>query len=961
MSAESLLSRARAIEPERARSCERELGPEHAIAVLLSTAFPPLKPALGWQMDALDEIARAGWRGRRQRADLLGRLSTAVADFSDPDAVRSRLRRAVWTEKARIALRELLPPSQGGASIDVTAAELSDLAEAALEIALAEARAHVVARFGEPRLESGESAQIVCLGMGKLGGHELNAGSDVDLIFVYDSDDGAAGELALHDFWTRVVRRAVVTIEAPTADGLVWRVDLRLRPEGSQGPIANSVAASERYYETWGRLWERAAMLRARPVAGDASLGRVVERELIAPFVFRRELDPAIAGALSQLVEQSRAELSKNPARDVKLGPGGIREAEFFVQSLQLFWGGREPSLRVTGTLPALNRLRARGLVSDREMRSVAGAYRLLRRVEHRVQWMSGVQTHDLPEQESELEVLARSLEHADARALLDELGAVRARVAKLFRSLSPGGAPKLARHHVLIQKLDAADPTLSEVAEQTFGNAEVAEHLRALGRRPDGLLGTLTRERHPELADQVLDGIAESPDPEQAARTLRSLLGRFPSPGAYVTLLSEDPRALARLLWVVGASAFVGDAVVSRPELGEVVLFGRDGVPEPRKVMAAELAAAEAASGDDLFERRDAFVQATRRAKRRVMVEVAVADLAGVLTTRDATRLLSDLADETVDRAVRFELGGSPRGLAVIAVGKLGGREIGYGSDLDVLFVFDPAAAPPDKDAGEHFVRVAHRIIRLISEAHPAGPGYELDTRLRPSGSHGMLVTSLASFSRYHGDQLGADDAGPAVQSSGAAWERQALIRARGAAGDPELVGAVMRVATRAAYEAGAPPVEEMHRLRLRMEVELGRERDGRYDLKSGRGGLLDIEFLTQWLQMRYGTDPRVRSPDTAEGLEALASLGYLPRPEFETLREAYAFLRRLEQRIHVLHATSATVLDVRAPGLAQLARRMGLHDGARRSGVEELLERYRDVTEAVRAAYERVLSIRG
>lgn len=961
MSSETLLARARAIDPDRARSHERELGPERAVAVLLSTAFPPLRPALGWQVDALDEIARAGWRGRRQRGDLLTRLLSAVGEFGDADQTQARLRRAVWTEKARIAIRELLPTSHGGASIDVTAAELSDLAEAAIEVALAEASEHVTARFGEPKLDGGERSGLVCLGMGKLGGHELNAGSDVDLVFVYDSDEGGAGEITLHDFWTRVVRRAVATIETPTADGLVWRVDLRLRPEGSQGPVVNSVVAAERYYETWGRLWERAAMLRARPVAGDAALGKQVERELIAPFVFRRELDPAIAGALSSLVEQSRAELSTSPERDVKLGPGGIREAEFFVQSLQLFWGGREPSLRVTGTLAALNRLRARGLVTDREMRSVAGAYRMLRRVEHRIQWMTGVQTHNLPESAADLDHLARTLEHSDGAALIEELDAARARVGKLFRSLSPQGPAPLARHHVLIQRLDAGDGSLGEIVEQTFGNPDVAEHLRALARRPDGLLGAQTRERHPELADQVLDGIAESPDPEQAARTLRSLLARFTNPGTYVTLLGEDARALGRLIWVVGASAFVGDAVVSRPELADIALFGRDAVPEPRKVVAAEVAEAEAAAGDDPFERRDQFVSACRRAKRRVMVEVAVADLAGVLSVRDATRLLSELADETVDRAVRFELGGSPRGLAVIAVGKLGGREIGYGSDLDVLFVYDPAAAPPDKDAGEHFVRVAHRIIRLISEAHPAGPGYELDTRLRPSGSHGMLVTSLQSFSRYHGVATGADDAGPAVQSSGAAWERQALIRARGSAGDPALVEAVMRFATRAAYEAGAPPIEEMHRLRMRMEVELGREREGRYDLKTGRGGLLDIEFLTQWLQMRHGKDPRVRTPDTGEGLEALASSGYLPRPEYETLREAYAFLRRLEQRIHVLHATSATVLDVRAPGLAQLARRMGMYDSVRRTGVDELLEHYRDVTEAVRAAYERVLGIGG
>lgn len=957
-SPEGLCLRARGIDPERAERAVTELGAERGVAVLLSAAFPPFWPALPWQLRALDDIAKSGWRGRRHRADLVARLRSQVGDLSDAEGVASRLRRAVWAEKARIALRELLPTKLGGASIDVTARELSELAEAAFEVALAEATRHVAGRFAEPTLDDGRPAQIVCLGMGKLGGHELNAGSDVDVIFVYDSDDGGAGELSLHDFWTRVVRRACALIENPTADGLVWRVDLRLRPEGSQGPIVNSVIAAERYYETWGRLWERAALLRARPIAGDLELGAELERQVISPFVFRREVDPAIALSLAALVEQSRAELSSSPERDLKLGHGGIREAEFFVQSLQLVWGGREPSLRVPSMLAALNRLRARGLVTDREMRALAGAYRLLRRVEHRVQWRTGLQTHELPREEAELDVLGRSLGHASGRALLDELEHARSRVEKLFRSLLPKEAPTLARHHVLIQKLELGDPGFVDAVEQAFGSADVAEHLRALARRPDDLLGSLTRERHAHITDTVLDGIGESPDPEQAARGLRALIGRFSSPGAYVSMLAEEPRALTRLIWVLGASSFVSDAVVGRPELADVVLFGRDGAPDARAAVEGELSTLDAPAVEDDFDRRDAFVQATRRAKRRVMVEVAVADLAGVLTTREATRSLSELADRCFQAAVHFELGAEPKGLAVVAVGKLGGREIGYGSDLDVLFVFDPERAPEDKDPTEFFVRAAQRIIRLVSEPHPAGPGYELDTRLRPSGSHGMLVTSLASFARYHGVLL-TSEPGPQVQSSGAPWERQALIRARALAGDPVLLARAIEVAERAAYESGAPPVEEMHRLRKRMENELGRERPGRYDLKTGRGGLLDIEFCAQWLQMKYGNDSRVRTPDTSEALDALARQGHLPQPEFEILREGYSFLRRLEQRIHVLHATSSTNIDVRAPGLAPLARRMGMHDSAGETAVDELLARYRDVTESVRRAYERVLGV--
>ncbi len=964
IAASELLAQARYIDPARAAVLEQELSerPGRELAVLLGTAYPPLTPALDWQHEAIERIAREGWRVERQRGDILARLLARSGDLSDAGHVQVNLRRAVHEEKLRIALRELLPRTEGGASVDVTAHELSDLADAAFEVALGEADRAIAQRFGEPTRSDGERSAIVVLGMGKLGGLELNAGSDVDVIFIYDTDDGESS-ISLHDHWSRVARRAVATLDTPTADGMVWRVDLRLRPEGSQGAIVNSVAAAERYYETWGRLWERAAMLRARPMAGSQELGALLEREVIAPFVYRHGVDPSIATALAELVHRSRAELSNAPDRDLKLGPGGIREAEFFIQSLQLIWGGREPSLRVSGSLPALERLQSRGLVTDREARTIAEAYLLLRRVEHRVQWMTGIQTHLVPENRAERGRLARSLGFEDAAGLEAELAEAREAVHELFTALAPAEPRPLPRYHALLSRLEQDDADLARISEQEFGSPELAEHLAALMRRPDGLLGGATRERYPDLADQLIDALIESPDPDQAGRYLRSFFQRFTSPAAYIATLAGDPSVLHRLATVLGASAFVGDAVVGRPDLVDIILFGRGLPGDAHAAVSAELETWERSSAGqaDEFERRDEFVGALRRAKRRVMVDVAVADLAGTIETRDATRMLSDLADEILERSVGYQLEGNVTGLSVIAVGKLGGREIGYGSDLDVLFIYDPAAAPPDRDPGEHFVRHAQRIIRLVSEPHPAGPGYELDTRLRPSGAQGLLVTSLSSFARYHGVALeAADDGGaPSVLSSGAAWERQALLRARAAAGDLELGERVIEVAHVAAYERGAPPAEELHRLRMRMERELARERPGRYDIKTGHGGLLDIEFATQWLQMRYGTDHRVRTTDTLEALEALGTLGYLARRDFETLRDGYLFLRRLEQRIHVLHSTSSTFIDERAPGLAQLARRMGLASTARESASAALITRYRDVTRAVRAAYEGVLGI--
>ena len=934
------------------------------LGVLLGSAFPALTPTAGFQHDALDLIAREGFRARRRERELFPALRGTLRAREDTERGIASLRRRVWAEKARIALRELLPVRLGGASIEVTAGEISALAAAAFDASLIEAEGAITERFGQPLRADGLPSTLVMLGLGKLGGNELNAGSDVDVVFIYDTDEGES-QISLHEHFSRVVRRAVATMGTPSKDGLIWRVDLRLRPEGAAGAIVNSVAAAERYYETWGRLWERAALLRARPCAGDLELGRLLSRELVTPFVYRNRVDPTIAEALSELVVRSRNELSPDPERDLKLGPGGIREAEFFVQSLQLVWGGREQALRVQGTLPALARLRSQGLVTDREARGIAESYVLLRRIEHRVQWATGVQTHLLPNDEEEYARLARSLGFSDSNGLRRELELARERVSTTFQSLTHGSAQTSTRRTPRISELEGDDPELGRVAEEQFRSADMGEHVTALARRPDGLLGALTRDRHPGLPDSVLDALASSADPEQAARYLRSFFGKFLAPAAYVNALGEDRRALQRLITAFGASAFVGDAVSSRPELADVILFGGGGVSDPQAAVRAEIwNAAQSLSPDaDHHEREESFIGALRAAKRRITVEVAVADLAGTIGMRDATRILADLAEEVLSCVVRHVFGDVP-GFAVLGLGKLGGRDLGYGSDLDVIFCFLPSAAPEPEDATTHFVRGAQRVIRLLTEPHAAGPGYELDARLRPSGSHGLLVTSLASFARYHGQPLDGSELepGPAVLSSGAPWERQTLLRARGVVGDPDLLRRALAVAWRAAYDGGAPPASEMHYLRTRLEKEQGREREGRYNLKTGHGGLLDIEFAVQWLQMKNGADHRIRTPDLGLALSALHASGYLSTAHFEVLNDGYRFLRQLEQRIVVktgVSAGSGAVVDTRGVGMAQLARRMGFQDGQGQRASEHLIARYKDVTDGVRASYERVLGL--
>ena len=966
------------VEPMRAAEAREELAPRFEdpvsleVGVLLSTCFPALAQVVRANPADVAQIVKEGWRAARTKTTLLAGLRAEIARREGD--VQRALRVFARREKIRIALRELLPRSLGGADVDVTSRELAHLGDATIQGALDEATSWARQRFGEPVRVDGRPSTFVVLGMGKLGGEELNAGSDVDLIYFYDTDEGqivpASGEpssMTLHELWLRVGRRLTESLEAITEDGLVWRVDLRLRPEGSSGPLVNSVAAAERYYESFGRLWERAALLRARPVAGDLALGEALLAAL-APFVWRRRIDPTIAVEMTGLARRARAELSEDERRDLKLGRGGIREAEFFVQTLQLVWGGRDDSLRRRPTLAALARLEAKGLCTAREASEIADAYLALRRAEHVTQVSSGLQTHLLP-QGRDLSRLAKVLGFPSDEAFLADLARHRRRVeARLLSLLPPGAEPvedRWAPHLAAIERGDLAAlrgllaPLCAALGREDEDDlVAFAKNLLGLGQHPDALLGVRTREAFPGLAETLLDALTEAADPIQSARYLRFFFGRVRQPAVYVRLAFADPAALRRLVSIVGASAFIGDALCNKPDLGDVILFSR-ARPSPEAIREDVLALGRIAPQPE-EDPDEALVGTLREAKTRVTLEVALADLAGDFALRDVNHALTALADASLEVATRRALAGNDaeavRGFAVIAMGKLGGREISYGSDLDVLFVYDPARTADDRDAGAVYTRAARKVIRYITTFHGAGPGYELDTRLRPSGNQGLLVTTLEAFERYHG--LGLPEVG---RSRAAAWERIALTKARFAAGDPELGERFLAICERAAY-GGRPTSEdaaELVRIRARALREASGERPGVFDIKLGRGGLFEIELVTQFLQLEHGgaLDRGVRSTETLLALEALRDAGALRSDRAATLIEAYGFLRRLELRVRIVRADGAHLLEERSSILGPLARRMGLRDRPNRSATEALLEAYISQTSRVRAVFEDVI----
>ncbi len=968
-----------AIDAQRAKTARRLFGTtldgeSLALAMLLSASAPTLAPSRKSDFEALASFAESGWTSARSRDDLKPLLAGRIATEGDP--FPSTLRRFARAERMRIALRELLPVALGGADADVTAPELAALADVTIDAALDEAREWASARYGPPITEQGPSTFVV-LGMGKLGGDELNPGSDVDLIYFYDTDEGEARRSAtettsLHEYWSRVGRRLTSTLEDVTEDGFVWRVDLRLRPEGGGGPLVNSVAAAERYYEAFGRSWERAAMLRARPVAGDLALGESLLGAL-ATFVWQRRIDPSIASDMFGLVARGRVELAKNDARDLKLGEGGIREAEFFVQTLQLIWGGRDPSLRARGTLVALARLEAKGFVTTREAAEIGDAYLALRRVEHAVQTMSGIQTHTLPRSPDELGRLARALGHANAGELEARLDHHRSIVAERFRSLLPEDQAlpndRLGEVLAAIDSREVARLTkaLHSVAPPTSDGETIerlAASLAALAQRADDLLGTRTRDAFPGLAEVLIESILDAADAVQAARYVRIFFARLRHPAVYVRLVARDPPALRRLVAIVGASAFVGDALLNNPDIGDRILFSREVVTTVAAVDEVRAAALVAPKPDE--DPDEAMIGALRHAKTRATIEVALGLLAGELSIREVSATLAAVAIASLEVAIRRATGDDAmavRGFAILALGKLGGDELSFGSDLDVLFLYEPGAAPAESDALAHFTRKARKVITFISAFHGAGPGYELDTRLRPSGNQGLLVTSLDAFARYHGFETAASDAAR-IPAQAAVWERMAVTRARAVAGDIEIGERAIAIAQRGVESAppiDAGAVEEIRRIRQRVEREASLERRGTRDLKLGRGGLLDIEFVVQLLTLRAARDlGHERAPfgqDTSLALVTLEALDLLSAEHGETLANAYRFLRRLEAMIRVVRADASHVLEERSPTIRALGRRMGIRVADDAGEAEALVAKYIETTEDVRRVYEEVL----
>ena len=946
----SLIERARegnvaTLDAFRDRGGDLEREDVRAVVLLLSAHAPGLLDLALGRTALVAEVIDAGLERETTATEVLASLARTTTLGASPERA---LRWVRHHHVLRIALREVLRL----ADVDRTSAEMAELASGCIEHALGVARASVEERHGLARTSDGRTMPLTCLGMGKLGGRELNLGSDVDLCFFYETDEGSVDDasLVVHEHTARIVSRASKLLSDVTEDGFCFRVDLRLRPEGSRGALTNSLASAERYYETFGRTWERAALLRARAVAGDLALGRELLSALM-PFVYRRRVDPGIAREMHDMVERARREL-KAEERDVKLGRGGIREAEFFVQTLCLVWGGVVTALRVPGTMDALAQLEAAALVSAREARTLAESWALLRRVEHRVHAWTGYQTHRVPEGGEEKQRFARSLGYDDTAGLDVALGRARTRVAELFDSLLVDRSRERPRSADLCDRIaeGASDVEIAgairgvlEIAPEGEGAIEVAHHLKRLARFPESPLGPLTRERHPALGPRVIDEIAEAADPLEALRSSADFFARLR--GFDLGVFEREPRLLRRMIGLFGASPVLSRALVGHPD--EIALLVLAEPIDERAIVLEHVTLSGAIDGIDSEE----TVHRLRRIRREVTLRIGLALISTEIALPRATELLSMLAERQVALAARVASiecearHGAPANgasLGVLALGKLGSRELGFGGDLDLVFVFDEdgeTEGPSAVTHSEHFTRAAQRTMRLLAQPDAEGPGWAMDTRLRPSGSQGTLVVSLAAFERHHG--AGSDE-----------WERQALTRARPIVGSDALRARVQTTIDRVLGSERPTDRARIAELRGRSQRELAGEAPHRYHVKLGYGAMLDIELLVQLAQIeaRLIAEPRTTLTRIAE----LHRLGQLDRDAAEVLERAWIFFRSVEQSLRLLTDQGEPLLRPRSRSGEHVARRLGLRARDGRAETDVLEATYRKHAERVRAVFD-------
>ena len=896
----------------------------HAFACSDFIAESFARDALLWpdfaRRDALAHLRAAGGEACWPE----GRLPDAAASEPEWQAWLRRWRRR---EMVRIAWRDLT----GLASLEETLEDLSAFADDAIALALRQAAVVTTARYGEPVFADGEPMPLVVVAMGKLGGRELNFSSDIDLVFLFPGhgETQHAAPVSHDEFFLRLGQALIRLLSAVTPDGFVFRVDMRLRPFGDSGPLACSFASFEDYLLQHGRDWERYAWVKARAVTGAEAYAGLYG-EAVRPFVYRRYLDFGVFESLREMKALIEKQVARRDLVDhLKLGPGGIREIEFIVQAMQLIRGGQDRRLqnpRLLEVLPLLGRQR---LLRPQAVEGLDAAYRFLRTLENRLQMMRDAQVHALPQDEDSRAKLARAMGVADWAALRQALDGHLRRVQREFQSLvfSPtGGSVDGAENAQGAASKGAAATgaasSLSSLWDETVGLEGLRELVAARGLEPAAELARLLLDfresallrrldaaglrRLQTLLPSLLGALGPDDDALTMTRRMLRVLEAIGGRSSYFALLVENPAARNRFVAVCRGGDFLVSQLASHPLLLDELLDERT-ITEPpgRAELAADLEDRLArVSGDD----PEHLVEVLAQFKHAAVFRVAIADLTGRLPLMRVSDRLTDIAELVVERALQQALAqltvqfgtptwraqedGVPTAVQVCAIGygKLGGIELGYGSDLDLVFLHDSRGPVQETDAPRpidnqiFFMRLAQRIVHILTVQSRAGRLYEVDTRLRPSGKGGMLVTGIDAFGDYQRGEAWT-------------WEHQALLHARAVAGAPALRSAfeALRLELLTHHVRRDSLQDEVRNMRERMRRELDRSGPDGFDLKQGKGGIADIEFLAQYWALREAArHPAVAMfSDTIRQFETLASGDLVPQATVDILTGAYRLYR--------------------------------------------------------------------
>ena len=859
---------------------------KHLSSSRYATRLIEAKPALAEELDAHGDKAFA-------------RAEIDLALESVKGASEEAARRALRQLRQRVLLRVMARDLAGLAPLAEVCATMSDLAEGTISAAHDWAEAMMRERHGTVRDAGGEPQRLIVVGMGKLGGRELNVSSDIDLVFVYPSEGQSDGPkpVSAHEYFALLGRKLIALLNDATEDGFVFRVDMRLRPDGEAGALALSLDALETYFVSHGREWERYAWIKARALTG----GRDAELEAARrPFVFRKYLDYATLAAMRKLHAEVRREVARRDLADhIKLGPGGIREIEFIAQALQLIRGGRDAALATRPTLQVLPLLAARRLLPETAATELCDAYVFLRNLEHRLQYLDDAQTHRLPKDEGDRARIASMCGFPDWDACAAKIESVRVSVAAHFNAVFAQSAEADSSFDAAWQ--DDAGEIERTLRERGYRDAQATAARLAATRASQRYLGlpSDSRQRVDALVPQLAAAAVQTPDPDATLVRGLALIEAIARRASYLALLAEHREALGRVARMIGASGWAADFITRHPLLLDELLDDRMLYAVPDWPAFARELAAQVAMFDGDTERQ---MNALREAHQSQVFRLLAQDLAGILSVEKLADHLSLLADILLGQTLalcwsqlRNRHMESPPRFAIVAYGKLGGKELGYASDLDIIFIYDD----PDPAASEVYARLAQRLNNWLTSRTSAGQLFDTDLRLRPSGSSGLLVSSIEGFTHYQ-------------ERDAWVWEHQALTRARYCAGDASVGAAFEAVRERILRREREPRALAAEVLAMREKIHAAHPNaSALFDVKHDRGGMIDIEFIVQYLVLAHAH----RHPGLVANLgniallKICADLGLVTPALADGAREAYREFRKLQHGLRLNNAQYARV----------------------------------------------------